>query len=100
MLWTHSHVLAVVVASATGCSGCTGQDSTVACERIEVVCALLLILSLARLMLKRLKKSWYRLCMGDDSHPFQEAQEPLAVHHGDTLPFSAHRHGRLPANLF
>jgi hypothetical protein len=59
-----------------------------------------MILSLARLMLKRLKKPWYRLYMDDDSHPCQEAQEPLAVHHEGILPFFARHHGMLLANLF
>jgi hypothetical protein len=72
----------------------------VAVERIDFVCALLLILSLARLMLKRLKKPWYRLYMDDDIHPCQEVQEPLAVHRGGILPFFERHRGMPLANLF
>jgi hypothetical protein len=93
-------VLVVVGAFVTGCSGYTSPNSGIAFEHIDSVCVLLMILSLARLMLKRLKKPWYRSYMDDDIHPCQEVQEPLAVHHEGILPFFAHHHGMLLATLF
>lgn len=95
-------MLAAAVASVSGCFGCTCQDSATALEHIGLVfvCVLLMILSLARLMLKKLMKPWYHLYMDGDIHPCQEAQEPLAVHHGDILPFSARHHDKLLAILF
>ena len=93
-------MLAVVAASVTGYSGCTNRDLSVAFEHIDSVCVLLMILSLARLMLKKLKKPWYHLCMDDGIHPCQEVQEPPAVHHEGILPFCERHHGMPLAILF